>query len=103
MLTRQENEADTLAHAGSEMIALRDLLLKGHLLKRHICIAIQAMFLACYIRRQERRQDMVLDTTLERELEGEPTQGGELAAPAQNLLEDMFAPLDRVMTALAAQ
>ncbi len=73
------------------MTALPDLLLKGHLLKRHIVIAIQVMFQACYNRRQKIRQNMVLETALERELEGEPTQGGELATPAQNLLEDMFA------------
>ncbi len=69
------DSADLLANAGSKMIALPDLLLKGHELKRHIVIAIQAMFLACYNRRQERRQELLVETSLERDLEGEPTQG----------------------------
>ncbi len=56
-------------------IALPDLLLESHELKRHIAIAIQAMFLACYNRRQERRQECLVETFHKCELEGEPTQG----------------------------
>ncbi len=58
--------ADLLANAGSKIIELPALLLKGHELERHIVIAIQAMFLACYTRRQNRRQELDLETQLER-------------------------------------
>ena len=64
------NEADTLENAGSKIIALPDLLFQGHLLKKKIVVAIQAMFLACYNRRQEKRQALALETAVERELEG---------------------------------
>ena len=60
-----------LANTGPRYIALPDLLLKGHLLKRHIVIAIQAMFLACYTKRQAKRQELAIETSLERQLEGE--------------------------------
>ena len=62
------NEADSSANEGSRMIALPELLFKGHLLKRHIVVALQAMYLACY----NRRQTMALEAAVERELEGEP-------------------------------
>ena len=64
--------ADLLANAGSKSIELPALLLKGHELKRHIVIAIQAMFLACYTRRQIRRQELDVETQQERELEEAP-------------------------------
>ncbi len=67
-------------------------------------IAIQAMFLACYTRRQNRRQEFALETLLERELEDAPaienTQGAQAPNP---LLEGRFAPAERVMSALAGQ
>ena len=56
------NNADALATAGSRRITLPELLLKGHLLKRHIVIAMQAMYLACYTRRQIRRHELNLET-----------------------------------------
>ena len=97
------NEADTLANAGSELTALPDLLFQGHLLKRKIVMALQAMFVACYNRRQESRQALALETPIEREPEGQPTVGGEIVPPVGHvLLEDMFTPLQRNMTALAA-
>ncbi len=64
--------ADLPANTGSKLIELPPLLHKGHELKRHIVIAIQAMFLACYTRRQNRRQELDLETLLERELEDAP-------------------------------
>ena len=48
------NAADELANVGSKMIALPYLFPKGHILKRHIVLAIQAVFLACYNRRQQK-------------------------------------------------
>ena len=50
------NQADLLADAASKMIALPDLFFQGHQLEKHIEIYLQAMFLACYNRRQTRRQ-----------------------------------------------
>ena len=65
--------------------------LKPTQLKKHIVIALQAMFLACNNRRQACRQELLLETAVERELEGQPTQGGELVAPAAHQLpEEMF-------------
>jgi hypothetical protein len=79
------------------------LLLKGHELKRHIVIAIQAMFLACYTRRQNKRQELYLETLIERELEEAPIVP-ERAGPAPNaLLERMYAPAEREMSAPAGQ
>ena len=60
------NEADSLANAGAKIIALPDPLFQGHLLKKKIVIAIQAMFLACYNRRQEKRQALAIETAVER-------------------------------------
>ena len=61
------------------------------------------MFVACYNRRQESRQALALETAIERELEGQPTVGGEIVPPVGHvLLEEMFTPLQRNMTALAA-
>ena len=59
-----------LANGGSRSIALPELLLKGHQLKRHIVIALQAMYLACFTRRQSKRQELALETILARQLEG---------------------------------
>ena len=73
------------------------------MLKREIVIALQAMFVACYNRRQESRQALALETPIERELEGQPTVGGEIVHPVGHvLLEEMFTPLQRNMTALAS-
>ena len=97
------NAADLLANAGSAMIALPNLILQGHLLKRHIVIAIQAMLLACYTKRQEARQDSALETAIERQLEGEPTEGPSEASQNANLVAAMHVPLERTLTDLAAQ
>ncbi len=44
-----------------------------------------------------------METAPEREVEGGPTVGGELAAPAAlESIESMYTPLERSMTALAA-
>ncbi len=75
------NEADTLANAGYRMIALPELLFQGHLLKRKSVVDIQTKFLACYTRRQAKRKELALETTVERELEGQPTVGGEIPPP----------------------
>ena len=56
--------ADLLANAGSKKIELPPLLHKGHELKTQVVIAIQAMFLACYTRRQNKRQELLLETIL---------------------------------------
>ena len=85
------------------MIALPNLILQGHLLKRHIVISIQAMLLACYTKRQEARQDSALETPIERQLEGEPTEGSSEAAQNANLVASMHVPLERNPTDLAAQ
>ena len=77
---------------------------KGHELKRHIVVAIQAMFLACYTRRQIRRQELALETLLERELEDAPPVEERPGVRVPNpVLEAMFAPAERVMSALAGQ
>ena len=97
------DSADLLANAGSKLIELPPLLHKGHELKRHIVIAIQAMFLACYTRRQTKRQELALETLLERELEGAPDEQPPGPPVANPLLEAMFAPAERAMSALAGQ
>ncbi len=43
----------------------RSSLFQGHQLKKHIVIVLQAMFLACYNRRQTRRQELLLETAVE--------------------------------------
>ncbi len=60
------------------------------------------MFPACYTNRQTRRQELALETALERKLEGEPTQGSAEATPAANLVEGMHIPLERNMTVAIA-
>ena len=85
------------------MIALPNLILRGHLLKRHIVIAVQAMLLACYTKRQERRQELALETATERQLEGEPTEGSTEASQNANLLAAMHVPVERHLSAIAAE
>jgi hypothetical protein len=83
-----------VANAGSRSIALSELLLKGHLLKRHIVIAVQAMYLACYTRRQQRRQELNLETILEGQPEGPGLLGGELEALVAVVnLDQFFVPI----------
>ena len=61
------------------------------------------MFLACYTRRQKTREQAALETLLERQLEGEVSQGADNIAALHDLgLEQLFTPGDRVMTAQAA-
>ncbi len=40
------------------------------------------MFMACSTRRRAKRKELALETALERELEGLPTEGGEALPPA---------------------
>ena len=47
------NHADTLANEGARVIAIPEPLFQAHQLRRRIVISIQAMFLACYTRRQK--------------------------------------------------
>ena len=68
------NNADTLADEGARSIALPEPLFQAHQLRRRIVISIQAMFLACYTRRQKTREQAALETLLERHLEGEVPQ-----------------------------
>ena len=61
------------------------------------------MFLACYTKRQTKRQELALETILERQLEGAVTLELELAAPAAEAsVEEFFVPQQRTMTAHAA-
>ena len=61
------------------------------------------MFLACYTRRQTKRQELAIETILEKQLEGEIPPAHELAAPAVLAnVEQLFVPLQRRMTAQAA-
>ena len=88
---------------GARSIALPEPLFQAHQLRRRIVISIQAMFLACYTRRQKTREQAALETLLERQLEGEAPQGADnIAAPPDLGLEQLFAPSERVMTAQAA-
>ena len=59
------------------------------------------MFLACYTRRQTKRQELALEKLLERELEGAPDDQLPGVRVANPLLEAMFAPAERVMSGLA--
>ena len=62
------------------------------------------MFLACYTRRQNRRQELALETLLEREFEDAPAiENLQGAQPPNPLLEGMLAPAERIMSALAGQ
>ena len=102
--TYGNDAADSLANAGSKKIELPPLLHRGHELKTQVVIAIQAMFLACYTKRQNKRQELLLETILERELEEAPNAEDRQGAPAPNpLLEAIYAPAERTMTALAGQ
>ena len=74
------NSADTLANIGTRSIALPELCLKAHLLKRHTVVALQAMVLACYTRRQTKRQELALETILEKTTRRGSALGAELAA-----------------------
>ena len=97
------NNADTLANKGAQSIALPEPLFEAHLLRRRIVISLQAMFLACYTRRQKARELAAIETVLERQLEGEAPQGADQIAPIANPgLEQLFTPTQRVMTAHAA-
>ena len=80
-IRKGNNSADTLANIGSASIALPELCYKAHLLSIHVVVALQVMLLACYTRRQTKRQELALDTIIERQLEGEVPLGVELAAP----------------------
>jgi hypothetical protein len=61
------------------------------------------MFLACYTRRQTKREQLAIETILERQLEGEAPQGADnIAAEPQVNLEQLFTPIERTMTAQAA-
>ena len=52
------------------------------------------MFLACYTRRQNTREQTALETLLERQLEGEAPQGaGNIAPPPDLGLEQLFTPV----------
>ena len=98
-----KNKADTLANEGARSIALPEPLLQAHHLRRRIVVSIQAMFLACYTRRQTRREQLALEAILERQLEGEAPHGADSIAAEPNLgVEQFFTPTERTMTAQAA-
>jgi hypothetical protein len=61
------------------------------------------MFLACYTRRQAKREQLALENILERQLEGEAPQGADniVAEPNVNL-EQLYTPTERTMIAQAA-
>ncbi len=84
------------------MIALPNMILQGHLLKKHIVIAVQAMLLARYTKRQE-SQEIALETALERQLEGEPTEGSAPASQNANILAALHVPAQRELPAAAAE
>ncbi len=90
------NNADTLANEGARSRALLEPLLQAHHLRRRIVISIQAMFLACYTRRQTRREQLALEAILERQLEGEAPHGADNIAALPNLgVEQPFTPTER--------
>ncbi len=63
----------------------------------------KACNLASYTRRQESRQELKLETILERQPEGAELLGGEFVAPAAvvNLEQSFRTPIQRTMAAQA--
>ena len=102
-IAHQNDNNNAVASEGSRSIALQEPLLQAHHLRRRIVVSIQAMFLACYTRRQTRREQRALETILERQLEGDAPHGADCIAAEPDLgVEQLFTPTERTMYAQAA-